>query len=250
LFNVKRAEPKTIIYRDKSETAINNLYSALQAHDFTHIVDCADVDEAMLLLDSVVLRLFHENCPRKSRTISPKDNSKPWITPEIKTDIRKRQSYDVLSKMGKMDEAVYKRFRNFVTNKIRTGKVEYYSLKFGAFKNDLQKTWSIINDILKPASTVRDVTIESIVMNGIKYEDKIEICDQFNEHFATVGRNIADSIHSVNPNEYMKYLTGDFVNSFFFSPVSAQYVGNVIFKLKNKNCQLDELPVRILKKLS
>lgn len=62
------------------------------------------------------MNLYNENCPVKTKTISYKDDLKPWIDRETKQKIKKRQSYFLLYKKGRMGREVYNRYRNMVTS--------------------------------------------------------------------------------------------------------------------------------------
>ena len=65
-----------------------------------------------------------------------------------------------------------------------------------------------------------------------------------------VGKNIADSI-STNENDHLKYLSNNnFVNSFYFSPVTAQDITSIILSQKNKSGNINSCSIRIIKKLT
>ena len=70
-----------------------------------------------------------------------------------------------------------------------------------------------------------------------------------NEYFANIGTVISNEIPPNNVNPLI-YLRGSYQNSFYFSRVHPADVKNVIFSLKNKNCSLSVIPVKIIKSIA
>ena len=132
--------------------------------------------------------------------------------------------------------------------KIRCAKRLYYRTKFDSFKNDTRSTWKCINNLIGKGTKVNRV-IEKLNVNGVIVEDAVKIADAFNQYFSSIGVNIANSIQNSN-NHPMDYMSGTFLNSFVFFPVTSRDVENVIKSLKNKSCNVDALPVTILKIIS
>ena len=55
----------------------------------------------------------------KSKTISAKNDFKPWIDQSMKNQMKTRQNYSLLWKHGKMSKSEYNLHRNSVTISIR-----------------------------------------------------------------------------------------------------------------------------------
>ena len=64
------------------------------------------------------LHYYNLNCPIKSKTISPVNDSKPWIDQSMENQIKTCQNYYLSWILGKMSKSGYKRFRNSVKNSI------------------------------------------------------------------------------------------------------------------------------------
>ena len=64
---------------------------------------------------NTLLHYQNLNCTIKFKTISPKNDFKPWIDQSMKI----RQNYYLLWKHGKMSKSEYNRFRNSATNSIQ-----------------------------------------------------------------------------------------------------------------------------------
>ena len=147
-----------------------------------------------------------------------------------------------------MSAVEYKRFRNYVTNRVRVAKTDYYHNKLDSYRGDLRRTWRIVNDVLKPNK--KTVTLNSVSADGIEYSTSEEIAKQLNSYFSTVGQSISESITDDQSLSFLNFMRGNFVNSFFFSPITIDKVKSTIMSFSNKSCNIDELPILVLKKIS
>ena len=172
---------------------------------------------------------------------------KPWISPVIVRDIKKRQNLYLLYKQNRIQVSVYNRFRNYITNKIRSAKKIYYEKKFNDCSGNLRRTWKLINDVIRPNYHGRR-TIEKIIRGDEQFEDQEDIANILNETFSRVGSDISQGFSNVA--NYEDYLTGDFSGSFFFNPTSSYSINKIILSLKNKSCPINSLPIRVLKHVS
>ena len=94
-----------------------------------------------------------------------------------------------------MTAAYYKKYRNYVTNFIRTFKRQYYVTSFESYKSDVNKTLSIINGILKPECINRRNTItKNIICDNCTYTEESDIADILNRYFTSIGTTISNSI--------------------------------------------------------
>ena len=245
---VKKSSPSqvSVSYRLINGGTLVSLRDSLLSHDFSDVYSCNNVDAAIVNLNSVIYDHFNVNCPIVNRTKSPKSISKPWITFDILSDIKRRQNLFVLLKNNKISTLAYKRFKNFVTNKIRNAKINFYSNKFNAYKSDIKKTWKLVNSVLKPGHNYKRISIKKLLIGDIETFDRGEIADSFNDFFINIGSNVAQSVQC-RPDDHKRYLRGNYMNSFFFSPVSPNDIYNIICSLKNKNCDLNNIPVGVIK---
>ena len=147
-----------------------------------------------------------------------------------------------------MSSIEYNRYRNFVTNQIRSAKNKYYIELFEKSRKDAKKSWKIINSLLNKNSNSEN-KIAKLEVDGATLSDGREIAGAFNSFFSTIGEKIANSI----PNSHVSHL--DFMpnlsvrNSFFFQPILYTDVKNSISRLKNKSCDLNTIPNRVFKYL-
>ena len=190
---------------------------------------------------SKILTLYDCHCPVKNKTISYKDDLKPWIDYDVKVKMKKRQNYHVLWKLGRMSRQAYCRYRNMVTSEIRNKKVLYYKTRFIELKNTMRATWKLINEVIKPGCHGKFNELK-LRHGGFVVTEAQTVATLFNQYFSTIGSKVGNSIGNTSV-DVRQYLLGDFVDSFFFHPVSSECVNKIIFSLKNKSCNLNEIPM-------
>ena len=217
--------------------------------DFDFILN-DDTDDTISQLDNYILTTYNSCCPIKTKTLTRKDIEKPWINVEIKTNIKRRQNLLLLYKQNKTSVTVYNRFRNLVTNQIRSSKKLYFHNLLNSIKSDIKKTWKIINNFIRSKQINKKFEINSIVNDNEIITDKNDIASIFNTHFTSIGKKISDSIESNNLADPLSYLRTSPTNSFFFSKISSLDIQNIIVKFKNKSCPINTYPIKIIKALA
>jgi len=236
----------TYKYRHINERNLQNLYSNLSIYNFDQICFSEDCDAATTNLFNVIFQEFNSCCPIKSRTRSSKNIAKPWVSEEIKHYIRKKEAYFILQKQNKLPLPFYKKYRNFVTGKIRSAKNKYYADLFNNFKDNMKATWQVINKILRPGGAINKNSISKILFNDDIITEEQAMADLFNEFFANIGKNIAEK-QKPHPADHLKYLTGNHANSFFFGPATVHDVEKCLLSLENKASDINSIPVVVLK---
>ena len=63
--------------------------------------------------------------------------------------IKVRDRLNKLSSKGRIDRKIYTKFRNDLTKQLRDAKATYFSQQFDKCKNNIKKTWQIINNTTK-----------------------------------------------------------------------------------------------------
>ena len=111
----------------------------------------------------------------------------------------------------------------------------------------VKKTWSLINNIIRPNSSQRNIS-EIKTNDGIITESK-SIAEAFNNYFVSIGKDISDSIPS--SGDHLKFMRGNINSSFFIQPTDAQEVFSMISNLEPKSCNsVNDIPVRVLKRVN
>ena len=247
-FECDNGLPISINYRSHDETSLNSFHNAISSHDFTNIIDCSDVNQGIVDFNNLVMNYYNLHCPIVTRYLSYKTYKKPWISRELRDKIKIRNNYYILYKSGKMSREVYVRYRNVVTNEIRKKKCLYYKGKFSQFSNNMKNSWRLINDIIRPNGKTKETKI-SLVHDGDLIDNPIDVSEKFNHFFSSIGEQINRGF-GPSQGSFGKFLSGNYVNSVFFSPVSSTDVQRIIISLKSKSCNIHSLPIFLLKFLS
>jgi hypothetical protein len=97
----------------------------------------------------------------------------------------------------------YKNFRNLYNKTLRTSKKVYFEQKIQQNKKNPKKTW----DTLKEATygSLFHQSIDKITVNDMPVNDPMQIANEFNKFFTSIGSQIADSVEPVekDPLEYV-----------------------------------------------
>ena len=90
------------------------------------------------------------------------------------------------------DWSAFKKARNTVNNDIRRAKENHYKTAFCENEKNLKRTWSIINEITSRKQT--SSLVKEVKCNDKTFTDPNQICEVFNEHFASIGPKLAEEI--------------------------------------------------------
>jgi len=235
-------------YRSHDMVSLNNLAAALSSHDFSSVLYCNDINLGVAEFDGIVMHYYNVFCPIRTKTTSYKALLKPWIDRELRNKIKIKNNYFILYKTGRVNRRTYTQYKNAVTNEIRYKKREYYRGKFTGFFGDMKKSWDLLNKIIRPTSKARNSDVK-LQFNGNIISDQKLVANRFNDFFSSIGEQIATNFPDTS-DEYSYYLAGEYVDSFFFTPILDVDIHKCIFSLKSKSCHLNSLPVAVLKHLS
>ena len=242
--------PDKLTYRIINDYTLNELYNGLMREDLARVLEY-DVDVSIELLHQIILENLNRFCPIKTKYVSPKHKSKPWITTLIRNKIKERQRYYRLLKFNAITLQAYHRFRNETNSLIRKSKLDYHERLFDRLKDNMKKTWNSINGILgKNKSKSR---IKSILHEGILYDNPRDIADAFNTHFSTIAQKIDDLIPAPGPGSpsYADFLRDTNIqNTFNFSPVNIEDISRIIYSFQNKSSHMSTYSVKVIKFIS
>jgi len=110
----------------------------------------------------------------------------------------------------------------------------------------MKSTWKNINLLIAGRSKKNEFSIKKIIVDDRVETDESNIADSFNSFFASIGTKIAQS-HATDADAHRIFLRGDFPHSFFFTPVIPSDIETCIENLKNKSCNINLIPAKILK---
>jgi hypothetical protein len=139
----------------------------------------------------------------------------------------------------------YKKYKNQLTTIIRSAEKKYYSDKLIQLKDNMSKTWQLLNKMTNRSTSSKQIT--QIEVNNQNISDPIVIAEQFNKFFVNVGPELAKKILPSNkkPTEFLK---GSFSKSMFLAPTTAEEVYDIISNFKNlTSTSHDSIPVKLVK---
>ena len=106
-----------------------------------------------------------------------------------------------------------------IKQSIRRAKMQYYNTCFTRHQNDMKKTWSTINDLVKDKA-ISSVYPEFFLLDNTKLSDKKDIANKFNEYFINIGPHLAEKIEVNNEKQIEEYLSEPIFSRLQFTNVN------------------------------
>lgn len=220
----------------------------LQDLDWANIYLSSCIDNSVSTLTNTLTQLTEKHFPlvRCSRK-SVKD--KPWITSELKRDLKHKNLLFFKFKQSKNgdDERAYKLCRKQTDNNIRLLKKEHFQRLLNRRNNSVKNIWRTLNNICSYKTISKHSSVSHLTTGSGLINDKAEMSNIFNNYFTSIGSNLASQIPNIG-SDYSKFLTGNFHNTFFIGPVTPSEVAASISSLSNTNATgSDSVSNKILK---
>ena len=219
----------------KFKFAINN---ALQ-NIITSIPDAKDAFDKFF--DTLNL-LYNRFFPIKTKIISNKSIRKPWVNEILIRRIEIRERMGKLARRGLIEKKIFNEFRNAVTKQLRKARSEYHKNEFSKYKNDIKRTWDLINKSIKKKSTRNKIAIKE---NGVICNHN-DLPAKFSHYFTNIAQRLVSDIPEtdVSPNDY---LTNRNPHSIFLTNIDAQEVDKAINDLKDNGNSIFKFSTKVLK---
>ena len=197
--------------------------------------------------------LFHSildvHAPLKTRKHTTVHAPSPWITPYIKNLMYER---DRAKRKAERDQSIwpeYKRLRNRATSELRRGVETYYKTLIDENSNNPKEMWKTINKVLN--KNQHSTTPKFVMFEGQSIEKSNEIAEAFNNHFTTIGPQLADKIEKRDSDDPLKYLSnvgGSIDSCFEFHTIHPSTIEREIKNLKcSKSAGHDKISVKLVK---
>ena len=206
-----------------------------------------DADSYAENFQNVLNDLYCKAFPMKTKLVSEKHFENHWVTPEIIRLLDAKSEYFTLYRMNLISSEENNRYKNKVTNIVRKHKIKYYSELFIRHKNNLHKTWNLINTLLSKG--IKTTTINKIMHNNLIYTREYDIANIFNDYFCSIG-DILDSNIPISYSDPLQNVKINNNSSFFLYPTSPVEVKNILDALKNSKQHINCVSDAILKENS
>ena len=188
-------------------------------------VQLDDLHSTMDSFENWLTNILNKYFPIKQKQLTKKSAVAPWITKRVKECIAKKHRIFKLFKRGMVDRGYFNLIRNKVQKIIKLSKRNHYNALFDRAKNDIRKTWQVIN---KSLNRSKKSTINKLEIGDNVITDSKNICNELNNHFASIATNRGNSNPDLNNIPHYRE-SAVFLNS---EPIELY---NCIVNLKNNN---------------
>ena len=235
--SIDEREQTEISFRLINETNTVNFLSAVRTFDWNELL-CEDLNVTFENFSFKLDKFYCNNFPIKTKTVTNKQLSKPWITPELKQLIDRKSQYFELYRLGVITHAENNSFKNTINSKIKRTKADYYKKRFLKLKNNIKSTWSLLSSLMSRGTT--KMQINCILHNDIEYSNETDIANIFNRYFNQVADELSDrlpDLPNVDPLDYVSRVE----QSMYLFPLTEDELCKHITSIKpkknsNKNC--------------
>ena len=129
---------------------------------------------------------------------------------------------------------------------IRAAKQAHYYDIFNEHRNDIQKTWTSIKNVLNQGKG-NDKFPNVFLIENKMCSDKDLIANTFNEDFTQIGPRLAGNIDVANKRSYESYLGNPCEVELNFTRTTPEEIMEIISKMKPKsNSGLDNISCRLM----
>ena len=240
---------KKVKFRDMSLANKQKFHDMLNNTDWDReLRGILNTNDQVSKLLGIISDYYNQCFPIKIKTIGLNRLTKPWITDTLLKSINRKHNLYKLVQQNLYDKELYKRYANILTSLIRTSKVLYYKQQFELYKNDIKKTWAIINNTIKPGKKI--TSILKLYHNNETITEPAKIAETLNNHFAGIGLALRNALPHRANNCFRKYLPATTTNSIYIQPCTSSEVKSVILGLKNVKGNCNSLSTKLLKENS
>ena len=241
--SVKQKIDKFIEIEKRDQLSMDNFIDELASLNILHKLNKGqniDPNNNYELFAQLIKYAREKHIPRvKVRYQKKKHKRSKWLTNGILYSINtKDRLYKTLMQTDTDDVELFNRrkeeFKLYRTNlrkSIRNAKRTYFEHIFTQNKNDIKKTWKILNETLS-RNTKKQIRQEFSINNQLVSDPEV-IANSFNEYFVSIGRKLAEKIQPAQ--HFSSYLNVPSETVFNFVPVTEQNISDIIKNLKNKS---------------
>ena len=206
------------------------------------------ISQSFTLFMNNILQYFHLSFPLEKKKVRYK-NRNPWITQELKNDIKIRDELYKLKRRSPTPENIknYNTYKNANLSKQRKAERDYYNEQFELHKNDLKNSWKIIKEMIGKVDKHRVNKHTTFLINNHYSSDTKIIANHFNEYFINVGSSLAKNINGTDIDPLMYVQPNR--NTIHIPKINAFEIKSVISSFSNSAAGYDELPASIMKQL-
>ena len=224
--------------------------------DETVDLDKMDVNHSLQNFMSKMNSILDTHMPlRKISHREFKQKYKPWVSNIILTKIKEKhkkfKKYISCKNDARKAELLsqFKSLKNEITFDIRAGKKAYYQRYFSIHKNNLQKIWKGIKEIINIKSKNFDHPT-CIQVDDQTITDPTNIANSFNDYFSSIADKILQKRKYNGTKSYRDFLSNRLLENFVFEDCSENEIKSIISSLdSSKSSGPNSIPTDILQLL-
>ena len=184
-----------------------------------------------------------------------KQKYKPWISKNILLKIAEKNK--IFKKYVNCKNAVrkleiyeqFKILKHDITHLTRSGKKAYYQKYFSENKDNLQKIWKGIKEIINIKSKNYDYPT-CLQVGDVNITDPIAITNSFNDYFTSIADEILKKRKYNGSKSYKDFLTNRLLENFVFEECNENEIKSIISSLNaSKSSGPNSIPTHILQLL-
>ena len=141
----------------------------------------------------------------------------------------------------------FRSLRNRVSKLVNQSKHNYFKNRLNENIGNTKKTWQVMNEILH--RPVQQAKTTEFNINGEIVSDGNCIAHSFNQHYATVGHILSESINNANNTDFIDYLGDPINNEIDLYQSNVNEILNVVRDLGDVSPGCDGIPGHLIKKV-
>ena len=126
------------------------------------------------------------------------------------------------------NKSTYTKFKNKLTQIMRSSEREYYQTELIASKSNMRKSWDIIKQIINKNGQ-KSQKLPKILINGKLCEDSKVISETFNNFFTNIG-SILDKKIAPSTTHPLDFIQSNYTINIFLNPATEQKINKIIDK--------------------
>lgn len=254
-----KRKPEKNQFRKTTRTSFldfQQFFSSLDLSDICKSDINDDPNQSYTILHDVLQSAYENSFPISSSKFNKyRDRRNLWITDELLRLVKKRDGILRRKKRAKGSKII--RLENELSElnvemkkKINLAKKSYFHNQFEAYKNNMKKTWALLNTILKKSENSTDFPDFFINENGDKITDNKLIAEGLNEFFVNVGPKLSSKLGTTNIDPLNFKVELENVPKFSFNVVTTEEITKIIGDLQSKQSSgLDSISTKLLKQV-
>ena len=244
-FSLKKSNSNKIkiTFRDCSDFYQSIFSNNLSTFDWQQIKN----DDASIYTEnfcSTLNNIYQKSFPLRTKMVTNRFFKNPWMTKEVRKLSEARKQYHSLYIAGVVSHSEYATYRNKVTALLRKQKISYYKNCFSRNANNMKASWNLIRNICYGRQAN---TIDVIKLNDETFYDDTQIASTFNNFFANIATDLANSLPISSDNPYA-YIPNHHNIQPLFDPITPDECSNIISMLKSTKQNTNNISVDMFKK--